>query len=94
MALLIPKTFEIFGRTYKVLHPHKVDKEGSLGECDSHNNIIKLRRNLPKDLKELTYLHEVTHAILDSLEYNKLSKDEVFVERFSKALQQVLNSSK
>ncbi len=94
MDLLIPKTFEIFGRQYKVLHPHKVDKEGSLGECDSHNNIIKLRRNLPKDLKELTYIHEVTHAVLDSLEYHDLSSDEIFIERFSKALHQVLKSSK
>jgi len=91
---MIPKSFEIFGRTYKVTQPYKVDNQGSLGECDSTHNIIKVRRNLKKDLKELTYLHEVTHAILDSLEYHKLSKDEVFVERFSKALQQVLKSSK
>lgn len=94
MDLLIPKSFEIFGRTYKVLQPNKVDAEGNIGECDSLHNIIKIRRNLKRDLKELTYIHEITHAILDNLEYIDLSNDEVFVERFSKALHQVLKTSK
>ena len=89
----IPRKFSIFGRDYKVTQPYKVDSQGSLGECDSTHNTIKIRRNLKKDLKELTYLHEITHAILDSLEYHKLSSDEVFVERFSKALHQVLKTS-
>ena len=92
----IPRTFELFGTTYKVEQPNKVmvDKESVLGSCNSDTGVIQVRKNLKKDLKELTYLHELTHAILFSLEYNKLGRDEIFIERFSKALHQVIKSSK
>ena len=93
MDLKIPKEFKIFGRTYIIEQPERVDKDGNLGECNSHTNIIKVKKGLKQDLKELTYLHELTHAILDSLEYTELSKDETFVERFSKALHQALITS-
>ena len=62
-------------------------------------NINRIRNDLEKTItnkeqKDITYLHEVVHAILDSLEYNELSSDEDFVERFSKALHQVIKSSR
>jgi hypothetical protein len=34
----------------------------------------------------------LTHAVLDYLEYDELSKDEKFVERFSKGLHQALTT--
>lgn len=93
MDLKIPKRFKIFGLTFKVTQPWKIDKDNSWGECSISKKSIKVKRSLNKEQKEITYLHEVTHAILDSLEYNELSHDEEFVERFSKALHQVLTSS-
>ncbi len=94
MEFYVPKEFLLLGRTYKVSQPTKVDSKGSLGDCDSATAMIKVRRNLKKELKEHTYLHEVTHAILDSLGYEKLSMDEKFVDSFSGALYQVLKTAK
>jgi hypothetical protein len=93
MEINIPKRFKIFGLTFKVKQPWKVDKDGHWGECLIATKTIKIKRNLNKEQKEIIYLHEVTHAILDCLEYNDLSNDEDFVERFSKALHQVLTTS-
>jgi hypothetical protein len=92
--MVIPKQFKLFGQTYEVRQPPKVMWQGDsvLGHCNSDDGIIQVRRNLKKELKELTYLHELTHAILYSLEYNKLSNDETFVERFSRALHQALTT--
>jgi hypothetical protein len=93
--MVIPRQFKLFGSTWTVQQPNRVtaDGESVLGHCDSDTAIIQLRRNLKRELKEVTYCHELTHAILYSLEYNKLSNDETFVERFSKALHQVLTTA-
>jgi len=93
--MVIPKTFKIFGITFKVTQPWKLDKKDShWGSCSISDKSIKVKRNLNQEQKEITYLHEITHAILDTLEYNDLSNDEDFVERFSKALHQVITTSK
>jgi hypothetical protein len=89
----IPKTFQIFGLTFKVTQPWKF-KGDHWGECSIAKKSIKVKRSLNQEQKEITYLHEITHAILDCLEYNDLSHDEDFVERFSKALHQVIKTSK
>lgn len=93
MEINIPKHFSIFGLNFKVTQPHKVDSKDNWGECSVAKKVIKVKRNLNKEQKEVTYLHELTHAILDCLEYNDLSNDEDFVERFSKALHQALKTS-
>lgn len=91
----IPKTFQIYGLTFKVTQPWKLDaKDSHWGSCSIASKSIKVKRGLNKEQKEITFLHEVVHAILDVNEYEELSKDEKFVERFSKALQQVLSTSK
>lgn len=92
--MIIPKTFQIFGLTFKVTQPWKFKNNDRWGECSIAKKTIKVLRSLNKEQKEVTYLHELTHAILDCLEYNDLSNDEAFVERFSKALQQALTTSK
>ena len=89
----IPKQLKLFGRTIRVQQPWKVDKEDSRGEYDYLKGIIRIKRNMPLEEKEVVYLHELTHAILDALEYNDLSKDEDFIERFSRALHQTLITS-
>lgn len=92
--MLIPKKFKLFGLTFKVTQPYKItSKDEHWGECSIAKKSIKVKRSLNREQKEITYLHEITHAILDTLEYTDLSHDEQFVERFSKALHQVLTSS-
>ena len=94
MEFTIPKEFDLISRKYKVLQVSKVDDKKSLGLCLSDQAIIKLRKTLKKELKEHTFLHEATHAILESLGYVELSEDEKFVDAFSNALYQVIKTSK
>lgn len=92
--MIIPKQFTIFGLTFKVKQLKKLGKDDHWGDCTISTKMIRLKKDLNQEQKEVTYLHEVTHAILDCLEYTELSGDEDFVERFSKALHQVLKTSK
>jgi len=94
--MLIPKHFSLFGRQWTVKNKPRVIYKGEsvLGKCDYDSHVIELRSNLKKDLKEQVYYHELVHAILYCLEYHKLSKTEVFVDRVSKALHQAIKTSK
>lgn len=90
----IPKKFKLVGLTFKIKQLWKLNsKDDHWGSCSVATKTIKLKRNLNKEQKEITYLHEIVHAILDVTEYEELSKDEKFVERFSKALHQVITTS-
>jgi hypothetical protein len=93
MELKIPKSLKIFGKTIKVSQPWKVDKQDSRGEWIFLKSGIRIKRTLPIDEREVVFLHELTHAILDNLEYNDLSNDEDFMERFSRALHQALKTA-
>lgn len=96
MEFNVPKQFDLISRTYKVIQLPKViyNGESVLGQCKSDLGIIEIRKNLNKELKRHTFLHESTHAILESLGYTELSLDEKFVDAFSNALYQVLKTSK
>lgn len=90
----IPKTFCLFGKTWKVKQLWTVDAEDSRGECDYSHSSISVKRNLEQSEKEVVLIHEILHAALDSLEYEELSNDEVLIERLSKALHQILTTAK
>lgn len=92
MLILIPKKFKLFGKTWKVSQPWKVYKDNRDGECNYQKSIIKLRRTLNKENKEITYLHEVLHAVYDAIGYPELRDNEELIDRQSKALHQVLTS--
>lgn len=94
MDQIIPKSFQIFGETYKVKQLIKVHKDDRWGEHEPTGNVIKIKKSLNEDQKEQVYLHEVVHCILTNLSYEELNNDEVFVDRFAKALHQILKTSK
>jgi hypothetical protein len=70
--------------------PHDV---GDLGMWDPQNNTIDIRGDQAQVGLETTYLHELTHALLDGLS-NKLTEDEAFVDQFAHLLHQALTSAK
>lgn len=93
----IPKTIEILGFTIPIKYRTKIVHKGELcdGLWDYATDTIYLRKGTKKDPflkqdKELTFLHELTHAILDHSGQKKLSEDEEVVDRLSTILQQVL----
>lgn len=96
MELIVPRSFKLLNRNYKVTRPKAiiVDGEELNGYCESDVATIRIEKGLDKELADETFLHEMTHAILFALGYDELSYDEKFVGSFSAALHQVLKTAK
>jgi len=92
--MVIPKSFKIFGETYKIKELIRVHKDNRWGEHQPTGNVIKIKKTLNQEQKEQTYLHEVVHCILSNLSYEELNENEVFVDQFAKAFHQILTSGK
>lgn len=57
------------------------------GFCDWEDGIIAINPTKPHECKKQTFWHEAVHAMLTEIgEDNGLSKDEKFVDSFSKQL--------
>ena len=86
---------EILGILYSVKEEeYKGMNEGNLGLCDTTNCEITIRSGLTQDRGFETFIHELTHAVLNEAGYRYMDEEgphtEEFVERFSKALYQVI----
>jgi len=57
----IPKSFSLAGVQWSV---EETEAISDMGHCDSDNARIRLRKDLPKQMKEVTFCHELVHAIL------------------------------
>ena len=96
---MIPKSFQILGHTVKIEHKDFVDYGVNEGCCEHLKLRIEiakkdLKGNVPESVQEHTYLHEITHMILDSMGEDELSSNEKFVDTFSGLLHQVLKTAK
>jgi len=98
--LQIPKTFELGGRTWTVTYtkqpPMEIVHSSGL-EIYVFSQIKLFGTNhghaVSRETLEVTLMHEYLHAALDEMQYQKLSEDEDFIERLSKALHQILTSA-
>lgn len=92
----IPKSFKLFGQTIRIVWLRTLWKrEKAWGVWYANRNVIALQLpvaglNLSREQLEQTFIHEMIHACLDILEYEKLSSDEKFVDRFANALHQTI----
>lgn len=90
----IPSEFYLFGCKWRVIFDNDfLDNSGNYGECRFTEKVICLAskshgKERPKEAIQETFYHELTHAILTSAEYEKLSKDERLVSLFGRLLQQ------
>jgi hypothetical protein len=91
-SFLIPSSFKLSGKTINVIIDDDYCNQDKLwGEADFTERIITLchkdwkGRTVKKSDKELTFLHELVHQILHSMD-NELKWDEDFVEQFSERL--------
>lgn len=90
----IPKTFKLFATIYQVVFDtERLSKEEILGECDwQFGKIYLAESSNDKPLDESTladnFYHEKVHAILRSMGEHTLSRNEKFVEIFSRLLRQ------
>lgn len=95
----IPKSFMLFGTTYKVVWDNmRLNDRKEYGLSDYGKTEIVLSttigtESLSEDRIMDTYYHERTHAILDMMGENDLSQNEKFVDVFSKLLRQADESA-
>lgn len=89
----VPERFGLFGQTWRVERDKFLsDREGLLGKCDTDECLIVLQEGLSESVSEQVYLHELVHAVLDSM-HDDLSKNEQFVDIFSALLHQAFTSA-
>lgn len=77
------KTIDFYGSKWrlKFVDAIKVEDNSSLyGITDSANRLISIDKNQPDNELQITALHELIHAILDTGQYLNSSRDEPMVE--------------
>lgn len=90
----IPKKFKLFNTVVDVIfNDSKCNEERAFGISDNVKSEITLcnvyaGKNLSKDVVLDTLYHERTHQILDAMGEYELSKNEKFVDIFSKLQRQ------
>ena len=99
-GMIIPKEFKLFGATIKVIFDNdRCDDKDAYGLARYKTNEIFLQdkahgENIEKTEIQCTFFHEVIHFILSRISEEKLSNNENFVKKFSRALHQVLTTQK
>lgn len=95
----IPKKFRLFGTTIDVVWDNKrCNDTNAYGLSEYSQSKITLStkdggESLSKDRMIDCFYHERTHSILDAMNEGELSKNEKFVDVFSKLLRQAIESS-
>ena len=88
------KTIDIFGTRYTIKIVDTLDddtKVNHYGVTINNARIIKISKNVngesqPDDELNITFLHELIHAILDTGQYLTCSSDEPLVEWLARSL--------
>lgn len=90
--MIIPKSINILGVRYSILERDRIEDDSGecLGQCDSSNQTITIRRPSKPDLKGIILLHEILEAINNHLDL-KLKHD--IINRLDVALHQVLKEN-
>lgn len=92
----IPSKIRVGGQVLEVTIPKALDN-GNLGKCCVGHGYIKIADSYDgekqsESSKRNTFWHEVTHAILDTMGEQELSRNERFVCTFAGFLNEVVTS--
>ena len=84
----IPARFTIFGQKIKVKYVDDLD--GNAGKYSPAQSLIQLQRSslnhkISKEMLEVTFYHEMFHALFDKLGYDDLYLDEKLVDLLANA---------
>ncbi len=82
----LPKQIQIGGQVLTTQIHEELG--GKLGKCCCYNGYIKIASNVDGCIQTEssmlnTYIHEITHVILDTMGREDLSQDETFVSTFA-----------
>ena len=97
--MLIPKKFQLNGKTYTVRRPKRMRKHATVGRCEyatrtlhvaSHSNVSY--RQFNDEFVSETFWHEALHAMLNEMKH-PLTRDERFVTDLSRLLNELVLSA-
>jgi len=92
--LEIPKSFQLFGTTVNVVfNNNSLNQQSAVGTSEWVQSRITLTdvhkgEKVSEEVIDDTYYHEKVHIILDAMGKHNLSRDEEFVNVFSRLLRQ------
>lgn len=97
MDFKIPKSFSLGGVNHAVEIQQVVGSSQDFGLYDPIGRIIKIAetsglRDIPASLQRQTFLHELVHAILNTMRKDDLYDDESFVNTFAAFLNEAINT--
>ena len=93
IATSIPKTFECVGMTVTV-NFGGLEASNAHGTFDQEKSSINIAKTEDRQNVEATFWHEYVHCVLATLGYEKLNKNEKFVERIGQCLYQLDKTKK
>jgi Zn-dependent peptidase ImmA (M78 family) len=89
----VKKEINILGLTYSVEEVEVVNKEDlRKGEIDFFKGLIKIDQTMSKTQKEQVLMHEILHAVLETLGFHELNDNEHLVQSLATALHQVFTA--
>lgn len=87
----IPKKVKVGGLIYKVKEVKRLcNNKRTEGYQYQSGQMIKLKKSLPKEYKEKTFIHELIHAMFDFLMWEH---DETTVESLAQVLYMVIKDN-
>lgn len=88
----IPKSYSLGGTTWEVVQ--KDNLLGAYGATYNGKALVEILSDLPKQVKEQTFCHELVHSIMFAMGKPHDQHDEVFVDGFATFLHQYFNTAK
>jgi hypothetical protein len=97
MDFNIPKAFTLGGVEHVVEIQQAVRYEQDFGQYDPVRKVIQIaqtcgNRDVPQSFQQQTFLHELVHAILNTMRKDDLYDDESFVNTFASFLNEAINT--
>ena len=90
---MIPTTFQLGGRTWRVERGAKLKKK-QFGDTSPELALIRLSTKCKTDEDaELTFLHELMHAIAFTMGWDELNEDEMKIDAVAGLLRQFLTTA-
>ena len=90
--MIIPTQFSLGGFTWKVVRRKRL--KGKYGDCNLAKREIQILDTIDDELKEQTFLHELTHAIYFAMGVNQDDHNEQHIDAFAMYLHQYMKTAK
>lgn len=76
---------KILGLPYQIVEKEIINNENVMGQILYHSQVIYLKKDLPREQKEKTLLHEIVHGVFEGLGELELSENEKLVHALATA---------